>query len=197
MPVTNRDSLRSLGMMLTTMSRRVSPPPPPPPSVSLPPCTLLPTPLLQVWFIIAESVASACYGVARHVGERFTPKEICGSFEKMYKIFFGYLELGDQQKHFRFAYVWNEVQRGTRRWLWQCYGIFPGMPSICYGCSFQRKHVRKRRFGPSTDGGLDLTYWFYCRKSQFIPRIDHDFSFFFFFFFPSHFLFSPFFFSPF
>ncbi|CAN0204492.1 unnamed protein product, partial [Laminaria digitata] len=64
---------------------------------------------LQVWFIVAESVASACYGVARHVGERLTPKEICGSFEKMYKIFFGYLELGDQQKHFRFAYVWNEV----------------------------------------------------------------------------------------
>ena len=62
-----------------------------------------------MWFIIAESVASACYGVARHVGERLTPKEICSSFEKMYKIFFGYLELGDQQKHFRFAYVWNEV----------------------------------------------------------------------------------------
>lgn len=63
----------------------------------------------QVWFIIFESIASACYGVARHVGERLSPKEICGSFEKMYKIFFRYLELGDQQKHFRFAYVWNEV----------------------------------------------------------------------------------------
>ena len=72
-----------------------------------------------MWFIVAESVASACYGVARHVGERLTPKEICGSFEKMYKIFFGYLELADQQKHFRFAYVWNEVRSAATlvKWL--------------------------------------------------------------------------------
>lgn len=63
----------------------------------------------QVWFIIGESVASACYGVALHVGERLNPKDVCGSFETMYQIFFKYLNLPDQQKHFRFAYVWNEV----------------------------------------------------------------------------------------
>lgn len=41
-----------------------------------------------MWFIVAESVMSAFFGVARHVGERLTPHEICGSFEEMYKIFF-------------------------------------------------------------------------------------------------------------
>lgn len=63
----------------------------------------------QVWFIVAESIASACYGVAMHVGEKLSPQEVCGSFEGMYRIFFKYLELGDRQRHFRFAYVWNEV----------------------------------------------------------------------------------------
>lgn len=71
----------------------------------------------QVWFVLAESIASACYGVARHVGERLAPKQICGSFEMMYKIFFKYLDTADQQKHFRFAYVWNEVGSGER-FLW-------------------------------------------------------------------------------
>lgn len=62
-----------------------------------------------MWFIIGESIASACYGVAKRVGDRLNPKDVCVSFETMHKIFFKYLELTDQQKHFRFAYVWNEV----------------------------------------------------------------------------------------
>lgn len=71
-------------LSLTYVSASCSPLPVCPVSVSV--ALELPPP--QVWFIVAESVASACFGVARHVGERLTPHEICGSFEKMHKIFF-------------------------------------------------------------------------------------------------------------
>lgn len=63
--------------------------------------------LVQVWFIVAESIASACFGVARHVGERLTPHEICGSFEKMHKIFFRHVYFRDGMAVY-IALVWYE-----------------------------------------------------------------------------------------
>lgn len=49
--------------------------------------------------------------MARRVGDHLSPKDVCASFETMYKVFFTYVNWRDQQKHFRFAYIWNEVYK--------------------------------------------------------------------------------------